>query len=234
MTSSLGWASSNIEDGLSAIATKLSTPLMLDSYTSDLCMQSWGTSSYARVMIGLRADVELKDNIVFGHIHEEYPKNEKKTLKKPCQTSRGVWVCPKIGFKPQIEYRPVTKNPTIEVSKSNPFEVLNLVDNDVDLCTNKGTTYLVNNGATSSGSSFMNVDNSSTNTNPIIYKIEKFKELFTSEKATLVDEAGNPLKKVESPNDYDSKYEVASVDNDMARYLASERVGFGTQSLLKQ
>nr|GEY18900.1 hypothetical protein [Tanacetum cinerariifolium] len=52
-------------DGLSAIATKLGTPLMLDSYTSDICMQSWGRSSYARViMIDLRADVELKDNIV--------------------------------------------------------------------------------------------------------------------------------------------------------------------------
>ncbi|GJW13490.1 copia protein [Tanacetum coccineum] len=51
------------EDGLSAIATKLGTPLMLDSYTSDMCMQSWGRSSNARVMIELRADVELKDNI---------------------------------------------------------------------------------------------------------------------------------------------------------------------------
>ncbi|GJU24117.1 putative reverse transcriptase domain-containing protein [Tanacetum coccineum] len=52
------------EDRLSDIATKLGTPLMLDSYTSDMCMQSWGRSSYARVMIELKADVELKDNIV--------------------------------------------------------------------------------------------------------------------------------------------------------------------------
>nr|GEY65710.1 hypothetical protein [Tanacetum cinerariifolium] len=48
------------EDGLSVIATKLRTPLMLDSYTSDMCLQSWGRSSYARVMVELRADVELK------------------------------------------------------------------------------------------------------------------------------------------------------------------------------
>ncbi|GJU68828.1 hypothetical protein Tco_1255087 [Tanacetum coccineum] len=54
------------DDGLSAIATKLGTPLMLDSYTSDMCMKSWGRSSYARVMIELRADVELKDNIVMA------------------------------------------------------------------------------------------------------------------------------------------------------------------------
>ncbi|GJU86580.1 zinc finger, CCHC-type containing protein [Tanacetum coccineum] len=41
------------EDGMSAISTKLGTPLMLDSYTSDMCLQSWGRSSYARVMIEL-------------------------------------------------------------------------------------------------------------------------------------------------------------------------------------
>ncbi|GKB93836.1 hypothetical protein Tco_0979973 [Tanacetum coccineum] len=52
------------EDGLSAIATKIGTPLMIDSYTSDMCMQSWGRSSYARAIIELQADVELKDNIV--------------------------------------------------------------------------------------------------------------------------------------------------------------------------
>ncbi|GKD65191.1 hypothetical protein Tco_1307299, partial [Tanacetum coccineum] len=33
---------------------------------------------------------------------------------------------------------------------------------------------------------------------------------------------------------YDSKDEVASVDNDIARSMASERVCFGTQSLLEQ
>ncbi|GJQ99589.1 RNA-directed DNA polymerase, eukaryota, reverse transcriptase zinc-binding domain protein [Tanacetum coccineum] len=228
------------EDGLSAIATKLGTPLMLDSYTFDMCMQSWSRSSYARIMIELQADVELKDNIivampkiireghyicnvrfeyewkpprcasckVFGRIHEECPKNtcagEKKTLRKPSQTSQGVPVGPRMGFKPQKEYRPVPKKPTassignkkkgvvptIEVSNSNPFEVLNSVDNDVELGTNEGTTNLVNNEATSSGSSFMNIDNISTRTTPIINKIEKFEELLTSGKDTLVDEAG--------------------------------------------
>nr|GEX37648.1 hypothetical protein [Tanacetum cinerariifolium] len=75
---------------------------------------------------------------------------EKKTVKKPSQTSRGVLVGLKMGFKPQKEYkkeyRPVTRKPnassisnkkkgvklTIEVSNSNPFDVLNSVDNDVE------------------------------------------------------------------------------------------------------
>ncbi|GJW11290.1 putative reverse transcriptase domain-containing protein [Tanacetum coccineum] len=51
------------EVGLSAIATKIGTLLMLDSYTSDMCIQSWVRSSYARALIKVWADVELKDNI---------------------------------------------------------------------------------------------------------------------------------------------------------------------------
>nr|GEV12470.1 hypothetical protein [Tanacetum cinerariifolium] len=62
----------------------------------------------------------------------------------------------------------------------------------------------------------------------------KFEELITSGQVILVDEAGNPLKKVKFSDDYDSEDEVESVDNDMARSMASERVGFGTQSLLEQ
>ncbi|GKA89116.1 hypothetical protein Tco_0810928 [Tanacetum coccineum] len=153
-------------------------------------MAGGGRSSYARILIELRADVELKDNIVvdmpkimreghytcnvrveyewkpprclsckvFGHIHEECKKNtgagENKTVKKPSQTSRGVPVGPKMGFKPQKEYRPVPKKPnasssgnkkkgvepTIEVSNSNPFDALNLVNNDREFGTNRGTT----------------------------------------------------------------------------------------------
>ncbi|GJR03994.1 hypothetical protein Tco_0526978, partial [Tanacetum coccineum] len=52
------------EDGLSSIATKLGTLLMLDSYTSDMYIQSWGRSSYAKTLIEVQADVELKHNIV--------------------------------------------------------------------------------------------------------------------------------------------------------------------------
>ncbi|GJT53543.1 hypothetical protein Tco_1206324 [Tanacetum coccineum] len=145
-------------------------------------------------------------------MHEECLKNtgarEKKTVKKPSQTSRGVSVGPKIGFKPQKEYRHVPKKPTASSSG-----------------TNGGITNLINNRATSSGSSFMNVNNSSTGTTPIINKIGKFEELITTRQAILVDEVGNPLKKVEFLGDYDSEDEVASVDNDMTRSMASERIG---------
>nr|GEV80474.1 reverse transcriptase domain-containing protein [Tanacetum cinerariifolium] len=170
-----------------------------------------GKSSYAN---SIRAISERFANTTYGffmgkrvayHVVANY------TLKKSSQTSRGVPVSLKIGFKPQKEYRPVFKKPTanssgdkkkgvtptIKVSNSNPFEFLNSVDNDVELGTNGGTTYLVNNEATS--------------------------KLLTSEKTTLVDEVGNPLKKVEYPDDYDNEDEVASIDNGMAHFMASER-----------
>ncbi|GJW65434.1 retrotransposon protein, putative, ty1-copia subclass [Tanacetum coccineum] len=202
------------DDGLSSIATKLGTPLMLDSYTSDMCMQSWGRSSYARVMIELQADMELKDNIVVamlrikgeGHyLCNDCPKNtsagEKKTLKKPSQTSRGVSIGPKMGFKPHKEYRHVPKRPNYSSSGNKKKGVEPTIE------------------ATSSGSSFMNFDNGT----PIIDKIGKFDNVLSSGQAILVDNAGNPLKKVEFLGDYDSEDEVSLVDNDMARSLASER-----------
>nr|GEW40227.1 hypothetical protein [Tanacetum cinerariifolium] len=201
-----------LENGLWFIRNHL---LILKKWSPDENLSKEdGRSSYARVMIELRADVELKDNIVvampkiikeghyicnlhveyewkpprcasckvFSYIHEECTKNtgagEKKTLRKPSQTSRGVPFGLKIGFKPQKEYRPVPKK---SIASSSG--------------TNGGTTNLVNNEATSSGSSFINVDNNSTSTIPIIDKIWKFEELITSGQAILVDEAGNPLKK---------------------------------------
>nr|GEY96592.1 hypothetical protein [Tanacetum cinerariifolium] len=182
-------------------------------------------SSYARAMIELRADVELKDDIVVA---------------MPKITREGHYTC-YVRFKSHKEYRHVPKKSTasssgkkkkgeehtIEVSNLNPFNILNLVDNDVEFGTNGWTSNLVNNEAALSGSSFMNVDNSSSGTSPIIEKIMKFKDLLTSGQAILVDKDGIPLNKAEFLGDDDSEDEVASVDNDMARFMAYERC-YGT------
>ncbi|GJT10262.1 retrotransposon protein, putative, ty1-copia subclass [Tanacetum coccineum] len=222
------------EDGLSVIATKLGTPLMLDSYTFDMCLHSWGRSSYAKAMIELRANVELKDTILMAMpkltregfytctVHVEYEWKPlrclgvAKNLKKPSEAPRGIPVVPKVGFKPAKEYRHVSKKPTAntssnkkkhveptkEVSNSNPFDVLNLVENDGELGTNGGTSNLASNGANSSGSSFWNVEINSTSTTPIVDKTGKLEKLIIDGKVTLVDD--------------------------------DERVGFGTKSLLEQ
>nr|GEW95698.1 RNA-directed DNA polymerase, eukaryota [Tanacetum cinerariifolium] len=116
------------------------------------------------------SDVELKDNIIVA---------------MPKITREGYYTCNvrvEYEWKPprcssckeyQKEYRPITKKPnasssgikkkcvepTIEVSNSNLFDVLHSVDNDGEFGTNEKANNLVNNDATSSGSSFMNIDN---------------------------------------------------------------------------
>ncbi|GKB90838.1 hypothetical protein Tco_0963110 [Tanacetum coccineum] len=190
---------------------------------------------------------------VFGHVQDECPKNigsgVAKNLKNPSQAPRGVSVGPKVGFKPVKQvYRPVSKknNANIsgnkkkdaesrkEVNNTNPFDVLNSVENDVDLGTNGGTSNLASKEANSSGSSFWNVGSSSTTTTPIVEKIDKLERLIIDGELTLVDDEGKPLEKVDYSGDHDSEDEVERVDNEMTSFLASKRVGCGTNSLLEQ
>nr|GEZ38090.1 hypothetical protein [Tanacetum cinerariifolium] len=125
------------------------------------------------------------------------------------------------------------KNPGLGVAKilKKPSQALKGVPG---VGYQRGTSNLASNGANSSGSSFWNVETSSTSTTPIVDKIGKIEKLIMDEKITLVDDDDIPLKKVDYPGDHDSEDEVESVDNDMARFMASEKVGFGTKSLLEQ
>ncbi|GJT10060.1 hypothetical protein Tco_0857102 [Tanacetum coccineum] len=107
------------EDGLSIIGTKLCTPLILDSYTSDMYMQSYDRSSYARAMIELRADEELKDTIVVA---------------MPKLIGEGFNMCTILVKKKQVE---VFRQ---EVSNSNLFDALNSIQNDDMLGTNEGNS----------------------------------------------------------------------------------------------
>nr|GEX21161.1 hypothetical protein [Tanacetum cinerariifolium] len=52
------------EIGLSLITTQLRRPIMLDSYTCNMCINPWGKSDYARALIQVSADVELTKLVV--------------------------------------------------------------------------------------------------------------------------------------------------------------------------
>ncbi|GJZ65495.1 beta-caryophyllene synthase [Tanacetum coccineum] len=203
------------DDSLSAIATKLGTPLMLDYYISDMCIKSWG---------GMSENLPGHDLDDCRHVQNECPKNIDldvlKNMKKPRQATRGFPVGPKVGFKP--------------VCNSNPFDMLNSVKNDVDLGTNGASSNMASKNATSIGSSFSNVEFSSTSITSIVEKIDKIKRIIIDGKLTLVDDEGKPLAKVDCSGDHDSEDEVALVDNEMANFLASKKVGYGTNSLLEQ
>ncbi|GJV69463.1 hypothetical protein Tco_1484972 [Tanacetum coccineum] len=142
------------------------------------------------------------NNLLF---QEECPKNPglgvAENLKKPSQTPRGVPVGSKMGFKSTKVYRPVDKKPTVNTSgnkKKGPIRV-----------------------ESRSGMSKRVV--------PVLLdKIGKLEKLIIEGKVTLVDDNGKPLKNVDYPRDHDSDDEVCSVDNNMARFMATETVGFGT------
>ncbi|GJS05500.1 hypothetical protein Tco_0322008 [Tanacetum coccineum] len=73
-----------------------------------------------------------------------------------------------------------------------------------------------------------------TSTTPIVDKIGKLEKLIIDGKVTLLDYDGKPKKKVDYPGDPNSGDEVELVDNDIACSMDSERVRFGTKSLLEQ
>nr|GEV23682.1 reverse transcriptase domain-containing protein [Tanacetum cinerariifolium] len=118
---------------------------------------------------------------------------ETKNLKKPSQMPK----------EENIE-------PTKEVSKENSFDMLNLVENDVELGTNGGTSHLARQTIVDLCSGLWIL--------VILVLLLLLKKLIIDRKVTLVDNEERPLKKV----DDDSEDEIASVDNEMASFLAKK------------
>ena len=52
------------EVGLSLITTQIGKPIMLDSYTSTMCVKSWGRNSYARALVEVSSINKLMDHVV--------------------------------------------------------------------------------------------------------------------------------------------------------------------------
>nr|GEX40757.1 hypothetical protein [Tanacetum cinerariifolium] len=195
------------EDGLGTISTRLGTPLMLDSYTSDMCIQSWGRLSYTRAMIDLRADGELKDTIVvampklLGEGFNLCTIHVTKNLNNSRHATRGVPVGLNVSIKSSKQiYRHISnkngastsgknKQPEVskqEVSNSNPFDALKSIENDDDFGTNVGISKSVRKGS-------LNVAHASSSNTPIIDKIDKLQHQILDGKLMFVNDDGNPL-----------------------------------------
>nr|GEZ01693.1 zinc knuckle CX2CX4HX4C [Tanacetum cinerariifolium] len=54
------------EDGISLITTFIGKPVMLDSYTSSMCNDSLGRSSFARCLIKVNSEADLMDVVTIG------------------------------------------------------------------------------------------------------------------------------------------------------------------------
>nr|GEW88385.1 hypothetical protein [Tanacetum cinerariifolium] len=58
-------------DGLSLIAMQRRKPIMLDAFTSSMCVESWGRISFARALIEVGSDYALKKEVVMAITNEE-------------------------------------------------------------------------------------------------------------------------------------------------------------------
>nr|GEU57428.1 reverse transcriptase domain-containing protein [Tanacetum cinerariifolium] len=54
------------EDGLSIMATLISKPIMLDAFTSAMCAEPWGRLGFARALIEVTAEKELKNQVTMA------------------------------------------------------------------------------------------------------------------------------------------------------------------------
>nr|GEY55259.1 RNA-directed DNA polymerase, eukaryota [Tanacetum cinerariifolium] len=156
------------KDGLSAIATKLNNPLMLDSYTAAMCIDSWGKASYTRAMVELKADVELRDTIVVvipklsgdDACPKKIASDILKNSKMPRQPARG----PPVGLKPKstFVYHPV--------SNKKPQRLMGI--------QRRG----------------MGNQTPSTNATPVVARINDLERQMLDKKLMTVDDQGKPLK----------------------------------------
>ncbi|GJR64666.1 hypothetical protein Tco_0010731 [Tanacetum coccineum] len=72
-----------VEYGISIIVSQIGKHIMLDSYTSSMCIDSWGRSSFGHCLIEINAEDVLKESLTIGvpiiedtsHVHDHCPKN---------------------------------------------------------------------------------------------------------------------------------------------------------------
>ncbi|GJY80374.1 hypothetical protein Tco_0493125 [Tanacetum coccineum] len=202
-------------DGLSLIAMKIGTLMMIDSHTNSMCLESWGRSSYARIMIEINACNDFSDKMVMivpdlegkGYTKEtirvEYDEKKKFGGNNGCSKNFKL-----VLVKPKTHYRPKAKQST------------------------EGASHKTNPSISKKNVSTSEEEQSST---PLVEKINIFKKQLVEGKCLLVDDDSKPLEKVNYSGDQGSKDEVESVDNEMTSYLSLKpsRVGYGTKSLLE-
>ncbi|GKB07485.1 hypothetical protein Tco_0835769 [Tanacetum coccineum] len=54
------------EDGLSLITTQIGKPILLDSFTSSMCKDPWGQIGYARALIEISNETDLKKEVIMA------------------------------------------------------------------------------------------------------------------------------------------------------------------------
>ncbi|XP_022015042.1 uncharacterized protein LOC110914562 [Helianthus annuus] len=105
------------------IATAIGEPKLLDSYTTSMCMDTWGRSSYARALIEISAESDLKDEIVIAVPELEGEGFIKEKLRVEYEWS-PLWCahCKVYGHSDDSCPRQVMKTPTEPAKTQNKQE----------------------------------------------------------------------------------------------------------------
>ncbi|GJT73014.1 hypothetical protein Tco_1032300 [Tanacetum coccineum] len=214
-----------ISDELSLMATKIGTPMMLDSYTNFMCLESWGWSTYARTLIEINACNNFSDNLVMA-----VPDLEGNGYTKQKIHVEYVW-------KPHCcNTCLIFGHSRIDCPKAPPKRVVNSLENGKEQSSkadDEGYIEVKNkkSGGINEGNGTFSLSNSfkALNIDLVIEEVEMGNKASTfgmkEEGYTLIVERING-----------SEDEVKSVDNEMASYLALKPsgVGYGTKILLEQ
>ncbi|GKA32787.1 hypothetical protein Tco_0719154 [Tanacetum coccineum] len=140
------------EDGISLIVIFIGKPVMLDSYTSSMCNDSWGRSSFARCLIELSSEADLVDVVTIGIpslIGEDFtketicvryewrpPRCDKKRKGKSKSNNGGQFAGPSV--KQTVRYEPKATTNTPKNGATNKEEVENVYDETANLFTKTG------------------------------------------------------------------------------------------------
>ncbi|GJS44273.1 hypothetical protein Tco_0569316 [Tanacetum coccineum] len=102
------------EDDISLIPTFIGKPIMLDSYTSSMCNDSWGRSSFARVVSPL---IVTTSNVVTPTVEKtndgiQTVGKKKKRKGKSKSTNGGQFFGPLVKLNVRYEPKAITSAPT--------------------------------------------------------------------------------------------------------------------------
>ncbi|GKA03824.1 hypothetical protein Tco_0676605, partial [Tanacetum coccineum] len=114
------------EDGLSLIATQIGKPIMLDAFTSSMCVESWGRISFARALIEISAHSVLKKEVTMAISDDEGDGYTKEVIRVVYEWKPPHCVnCQSFGYDPnlcpKLVHEKIPKTSAMDV-KANTME----------------------------------------------------------------------------------------------------------------
>ncbi|GKA76146.1 hypothetical protein Tco_0782524, partial [Tanacetum coccineum] len=206
---------------LSLMATKIGTPMMFDSYSNSMCLESWGWSSYARILVEINACNNFSDHLVMAISNLEGNGYTKEIISSPTRVVNQK-------DKDKSQTLGADDEGFIEVKKKkigcNSFETLN------------DENPIIEEVATGSKDTTSGTQEERQSSTLMVDKIHVIEKRILEGKLMFVDDDRKPLEKIDYPDNLGSDDEVEPVENKIASFLASKSmaVGYGPKSLLEQ